>query len=124
MAVQLEVLKTFDDARGSAFEPIGSDALATQRNVHVVLTAPGHVRGNHLHHRGTEQLVLRGPARLVTEEGEHREEHEVAAGVVMRVTLGPGVAHAVQNTGDEPMLIVSFGTEPFDPANTSPRRLL
>lgn len=124
MTVQIEELKAFEDARGSAFEPVSGDALAGYRNVHVVLTEPGHVRGNHRHLRGTEHLVVRGPARLVTEEGDERQVRDVPAGVVVRVTLGPGVAHAVENTGHAPMLIVSFGTEPFDPKNTEARKLL
>ncbi len=124
MTIEFEVLETFDDARGTAFEPVGSEALAGFRNVHVVLTEPGHVRGNHRHARGVETLIVRGPALLVTDEGGARETREIAQDQVVRVRLGPGVAHAVKNTGDRPMLIVSFGTEPFDPTNTERHVLL
>ncbi len=124
MAIEIEVLESFDDPRGTAFEPVGGEALAGFRNVHVVLTAPGHVRGNHRHLRGEETLIVRGPALLVTEEGGARETHAIARDQVVRVRLGPGVGHAVQNTGDQPMLIVSFGTEPFDPTNTERHVLL
>ncbi len=124
MAVEFELLQTFDDPRGSSFDPIEGAALVDHRNVHVVLTASGHVRGNHLHHRGIERLVVRGPALVATEDEDGRVEREIAAGVVARITLGPGVAHAVKNTGEATMLIVSFGTEPFDPKNTSPKKLL
>lgn len=121
--MEIEVISGFADARGVAFEPVNSDMLAGCRNVHVVLTEPGHVRGNHRHHRGTEHLVVRGPALLVVHDGA-REEREVAAGEIVRVTLGPGVAHAVKNTGEGTMLITSFGTEAFDPTNTERVALL
>lgn len=124
MAIEFEVLETFDDARGAAFEPVGGEALAGFRNVHVVLTEPGHVRGNHRHPRGSETLIVRGPALFVAEDGGARETREIAEDQVLRVRLGPGVAHAVKNTGDRPMLIVSFGTEPFDPTNTERHPLL
>lgn len=124
MTIELEVLETFADPRGTAFEPVGAEALGGFRNVHVVLTEPGHVRGNHRHPRGTETLIVRGPALLVAEDGGARETHAIAPDQVVRVRLGPGVAHAVKNTGDNPMLIVSFGTEPFDPTNTERHVLL
>lgn len=124
MSVDIEIVQTFDDPRGAAFEPIAGAALAEHKNVHVVLTEPGHVRGNHVHHRGVERLLVRGPALLAVEDEGGRVERVVVPGEVVRVTLGPGVAHAIRNTGDGPMLIVSFGTEPFDPTNTSPRKLL
>ena len=115
--MEIEAISCFADARGVAFEPVNLDMLTGYRNVHVVLTEPGHVRGNHRHLRGTEHLVVRGPALLVVDDGT-REEREVAAGEILRVTLRPGVAHAVKNTGEGTMLITSFGTESFDPTNT------
>lgn len=116
--MHLETLTTFDDARGASFEPVAGADLARYRHVHVVWTRPGHVRGNHRHRRGAETLVVRGPALLVTEEGPERETHEVEAGRVVRVEVPAGVAHAILNTGAEPMLIVSFSDAPHDPADT------
>lgn len=124
MTVQIEELTTFDDPRGSTFEPVDETTLASSRNVHVVVSGPGHVRGNHAHLRGTEALIVRGPARVVLEDDGVRSEHAVERGRVVRFLLPAGVAHAVQNTGVEPMVLVSFGTEPHAPHNTVPRRLL
>ena len=86
------------------------------RNVHVVLTEPGQVRGNHRHFRGDEQITVCGPALARWREGDELHEREIPEGTVRRFTFGPGVAHAFKNTGAGQMVIVSFNTEPHDPA--------
>jgi UDP-2-acetamido-2,6-beta-L-arabino-hexul-4-ose reductase len=40
-------VESFSDARGLVVEPLMPDLLSGQRNVHIVLTQPGCVRGNH-----------------------------------------------------------------------------
>lgn len=122
--VQVEELPQWRDPRGTTFEPVDAAVLACARNVHVVLNAPGHVRGNHVHHRGTEWLVVSGPALVAWELQGERVTHEVPADVVMRFTFPAGVPHAVHNRGEQTMVLVSFGTEPYDPSNTSPHPLL
>jgi dTDP-4-dehydrorhamnose 3,5-epimerase-like enzyme len=115
--LRVERLPLRADHRGAVTEPLRPDELPAQRNVHVVLTAPGQVRGNHRHRRGTEVLTVYGPALVRTREpGGDVLDHPVADGEAVRFTIPPGVAHAVRNTGDHPMLIVAFNTEPHDPA--------
>jgi dTDP-4-dehydrorhamnose 3,5-epimerase-like enzyme len=115
--VLVETLRTHADARGSVFEPLEPDGFAAQRNCHVVLTAPGEIRGNHYHPRGTEVLTVVGPARVRAKEGGEVTDTDVPAGQVMRFTFPPGVAHAIRNTGGAPMLIVAFNTVEHDAAN-------
>jgi dTDP-4-dehydrorhamnose 3,5-epimerase-like enzyme len=117
-AVTVEDLTVHADARGSVYEPLGPDALPAQRNVHVVLTEPGAVRGNHVHPRGTEILTVQGPALVRVREGEETRDVEVPPARVYRFTIPPDTPHAVQNTGSAPMLLVSFVDVPHDPANT------
>ena len=105
------------DARGGVFEPLGGGAFAAQRNVHVVLTEPGAVRGNHRHLRGTETLTVMGPALVRTRQDGEVVDTEVPAGEAFRFTIPPGVAHAIRNTGTEPIVLVSFNTEAHDPEN-------
>jgi UDP-2-acetamido-2,6-beta-L-arabino-hexul-4-ose reductase len=103
------------DARGLVLEPIGPDTLPRQRNAHLVLTAPGCIRGNHYHERGTEVAVVLGPALVrIREDGAIRDV-PVTAGQAYRLTIPPGVSHAFRNTGGETMLIVCFNTEAHDP---------
>jgi len=112
-----ELIRNARDARGLVFEPIGGATIAAQRNVHVVLTEPGGIRGNHVHHHATEITVVLGPALVrLREDGQVREVN-VPAGETWRFTLPPGVSHAFQNSGSQPLLLVAFSTSAFDPAN-------
>lgn len=104
------------DARGSVFEPLDPDAIGGQRNAHVVLTGPGHVRGNHYHTRGTEVLTVRGPALVRYREAGETEDVEVAEGDVVAFHFPANVPHAVQNTGSGEGLIVAFRDVEHDPA--------
>jgi dTDP-4-dehydrorhamnose 3,5-epimerase-like enzyme len=98
------------DARGLVLEPIGPEALPLQRNVHLVLTAPGGVRGNHYHRRGTEVTVVLGPALVRYRDEDEVRDFHVPEGRAYRLTIPPGVAHAIQNAGPGPMVLVGFNT--------------
>lgn len=121
-AVRIESVKTHRDARGSLFEPLNDTELAAQRNVHVVLTQPGEVRGNHRHASAVEMTTVVGPCLVrLTESGVIRDL-EVPAGETWRFTIPPGVAHAYRNTGREAMVLISFSTEVHDPAASDTTR--
>lgn len=113
--VEVTRLEQFRDQRGAAYEPLAAGALAEQRNVHVVITEPGHVRGNHVHRRATEILTLQGPALVRYREGEQEHDVEVPAGEAMAFRFPTGVPHAILNTGAEPNVIVAFKDRPYDP---------
>ena len=114
--VTIDVLRVFQDARGLLFEPMGAE-FGEYHNVHVVLSAPGVVRGNHFHPRGTEVSSVSGPTLVrYREDGQLRDVH-VPAGQVWRFTFPPGVAHAVRNEGDTPTVLAAFNTEVHDPDN-------
>ena len=104
------------DARGLVLEPVGPDDLPCQKNVHLVLTEPGCVRGNHFHERGTEITVVLGPALLRYREGGGVRDFIVPEGEAYRATIAPGVAHAFQNTGKGRMIVLGFNT-----VRTTPR---
>jgi UDP-2-acetamido-2,6-beta-L-arabino-hexul-4-ose reductase len=105
------------DARGLVLEPLGPEALPSQRNAHLVLTGPGHVRGNHYHRRGTEVAVVLGPALVRLRDADGLRSYPVETGRAVRFTFPPGVPHAMLNTGDAPMVILSFNTDAHDPAS-------
>jgi dTDP-4-dehydrorhamnose 3,5-epimerase-like enzyme len=113
----VEAVHCFRDSRGIVFEPVGAEILSGQRNVHVVLTEPGGVRGNHVHHRSDEIAVLIGPALVRVREDGTVRDIPVPDGETLRFTIPAGVSHAFQNTGTKPMLLVAFNTTAFDPAN-------
>ena len=116
MPIEVKTLRCSADPRGWLFEPLDDEELARQRNVHVVLTRPGQVRGNHVHHRTTEWLSVAGPALVrVRVEGEV-QDYSVPGGEAHRFTIPPEVAHAIRNTGTEWGLCVSFTDQVHDPA--------
>jgi UDP-2-acetamido-2,6-beta-L-arabino-hexul-4-ose reductase len=120
--VLVEQLRRATDARGQVFEPLDAMGLAAQRNVHVVLTYPGHVRGNHFHDAGTEVTAVLGPARVRYRQGTEITTIDVPSDEVWRFSFPPGVTHAFQNTGDAPLIIVSFNSLPHDPGKADTTR--
>jgi UDP-2-acetamido-2,6-beta-L-arabino-hexul-4-ose reductase len=116
--VRVEPVNVHRDARGWVFEPIGPSEFASQRNAHLVLSEPGAVRGNHYHVRGTEVMVVVGPSLVRYREPDGRVvDLEVGASEMVRLTIPPGRAHAVQNTGSSATVSIAFNTEAHDPAS-------
>ena len=114
---RVEVLSGFTDERGLVFEPLRPSEFTHQQNAHVVLTQPGCIRGNHFHPRGTEICVIKGPALVRIREDSKILDFDVISGEVKRFLFPPGVAHAIQNTGEELLLLISFNTIAHDPAS-------
>ena len=114
--ITIETVSFPTDARGLVLEPLGPDDLPRQRNVHLTLTAPGALRGNHYHERGTEVTVVLGPALARYRDGDEVRNLHVPAGLAYRFTIPPGLAHAFQNTGEAPMVLIGFNTVPHDSA--------
>ena len=78
--------------------------------------APGSQQGVHAH-PASEQVyvIVRGRGMMTVGE----EEKEVSAGTL--VLVPPGAAHAILNTGDEPLVFVSATVPPFEmPPKGSP----
>lgn len=122
-SVRIEPVPAHRDPRGALFEPIDDVALARQRNTHVVLTAPGFVRGNHLHRVGTEITVVVGPAFVRLREAGVTRDVEVPDGEAWRFTIPPGVVHAYRNPGPGTMLLIAFNTELNDAQNPDVERV-
>ena len=120
--VVIERLRRASDPRGYVYEPLRDGEFAAQRNVHVVITEPGAVRGNHFHPTGTEITAVSGPARVRIKQGGDTQTHDIPDGETWRFTFPPGVVHAFQNTGTAPLVIVSFNSLPHDPANPNTQR--
>ncbi len=117
MQVLVDKIGIHRDRRGVVFEPLEPDALCAQRNVHVVISQPGVVRGNHRHRLGVETVVVYGPALVRFREGEETAEQVVADGTPVRFTIAAGISHAFRNIGDRPNLLVCFNTSFHDREN-------
>jgi dTDP-4-dehydrorhamnose 3,5-epimerase-like enzyme len=120
--VVVQSVKTHRDARGSLFEPLTDAELTGQKNVHVVLTQPNEVRGNHVHRTAVETTSVVGPCLIRLKEDGKIRDLEVPAGETWRLTIPPGVVHAFRNTGESMMVLVSFSTNLHDPAGSDTLR--
>ncbi len=122
MEIQHEIIRAARDARGMVFEPLGAGELAAQRNVHVVVTRPGEVRGNHYHKEATEIFAVVGPALVRVRIDGAIRAFEVPDGEAQRFTIPPGVSHAIRHGGTAPAVLVSFSTRPHDPLDPDTHR--
>lgn len=113
----IEPLATHRDVRGSLFEPLNEAELGRQKNVHVVMSEAGAVRGNHFHRESTEMTAVQGPCLVRLKEAGAIRDVEVPPGETWRFTIPAGVVHAFRNTGAGPMVLVSFNSSVHDPAN-------
>jgi dTDP-4-dehydrorhamnose 3,5-epimerase-like enzyme len=118
----LQSVKTFRDPRGTLFEPLTDDELLAQKNVHVVLTQPNEVRGNHSHKTAVETTTVVGPCLVRLKEAGEIRDIDVADGELLRLTIPPGVVHAFRNTGDSAMVMVCFSTNLHDPKGADTER--
>ena len=117
MSLEMDHLMVRSDARGFVFEPLELELIASQRNVHVVISKPGVIRGNHYHLNGTEIITVVGPALVRIREDGKLRDIEILDKKVYRFTFPPKVPHAIKNTGDRPNVIVAFNTCEHDPQN-------
>jgi dTDP-4-dehydrorhamnose 3,5-epimerase-like enzyme len=120
--VVVQSVKTHRDARGSLFEPLSDAELAGQKNVHVVLTQPNEVRGNHVHRTAVETTSVVGPCLIRLKEDGSIRDLDVPAGEIWRLTIPAGVVHAFRNTGESMMVLVSFSTNLHDPTGSDTQR--
>lgn len=113
--VRNRTIKQISDIRGFVFEPLDGDDLVRQKNVHVVLSRPGAVRGNHYHKVGTEVLAICGPALVKIKKGRQTEELTIAEDTICQIQIPPMVSHAIQNTGRTDSFLIAFNTQSHDP---------
>ena len=106
----IKKMNMFRDQRGVVFEPVDQQTLALQQNVHVVISHPGSVRGNHRHHKGTETIAVTGPALVRWRDGDGVNDVRVPEGGALCFVFPPGVAHAIKNSGDQPNFLIAFNT--------------
>ncbi len=115
MSYEMEDLLVHADERGVVFEPVDAGMIASQRNVHVVTSHPGVVRGNHYHLQGTETIAVAGPALIRVRDGGELRDILVSDGKIYRFVFPPGMPHAMKNTGVGLNILVAFNTVEHDP---------
>jgi UDP-2-acetamido-2,6-beta-L-arabino-hexul-4-ose reductase len=117
MPVTYEQLRVISDSRGYVFEPLLAKALRIQKNVHIVVSGPGVVRGNHYHLKGEETIAIMGPALVRFRENGQTKDMEIPEGQVYRFFFPPEIPHAIKNIGNRPTVLAAFNTIEHDPQN-------
>ena len=119
-------LPKFEDERGFLIEFLKNSELADDKKVfgQIYLTTirPGCVRGNHYHlHKEEHFALMSGRALVIVEDVDTKERREVeldASGErILKIRVGPGVAHAIKNTDDRDVVLCSYTNEEYDPDN-------
>ncbi|MEQ9483878.1 polysaccharide biosynthesis C-terminal domain-containing protein [Coleofasciculus sp. F4-SAH-05] len=93
--------------------------------VYLTLAVPGQNRGGHYHVKAHEWFtVVQGSALVSLADTSTHEQREMTLTATEPVTLvvPPGIAHIFRNPPDshEPMLLVAYSDELYDPADTIP----
>lgn len=114
MKIEHSPLTTITDERGVLFEPLSAEEIANYKNVHIVISNPGVVRGNHYHRKGKETLAVTGPSVVRYRLNGKNVDVTVPENRVYRFTFPPLVAHAIKNIGSRPNLLIAFNTMEHD----------
>ena len=128
--IQITELPNHGDQRGFSFT-IPADALRFLErinDIHVASLLPEAIRGNHFHRRRREILVLTyaGDWSFHWDEGPGTPVQERSfdgRGAVL-IMISPGASHAVRNDGYEPLTLMAASSEPYDPKDSVPRRVI
>ncbi len=114
MRVIIEQIELKIDSRGCIFEPLDPADISNQRNVHIVLTQPGCVRGNHYHKRGAEVITVFGSTLVRFRDQHSIQDVAVSENQAIRFVIPQGVSHAFKNTGSQTTVMVAFNTVVHD----------
>lgn len=128
--VGIFTLSDSGDLRGSSFPvPVAwARFLPSTVDLHATTLRPGHVRGNHYHRNRREVIIVihrsgwtlhwdRGPGT----DAEARVFH--GPGAVL-LTVDPGAAHAIENSGAEELVTLGITDGVYDPADTVRKELI
>jgi dTDP-4-dehydrorhamnose 3,5-epimerase len=113
-------ITSFEDARGSLKKVFQQNRLEGDyvREVYLLYTRRGGVRGNHYHRVTLEYFtVVSGRARVFLQDlpGGPVRQYTVDGADNQVIKVPPGVAHAFRNDGEEPLVLLALSTREYDP---------
>ena len=113
--VSVEPLTVFSDARGDL---IKANPGPVDGEVYVITVVPGASRGHHRHHRMGEVFVALSGTGVVGVTDGTRTEHVPLTN--QRVRVGPGLGHAIFNTGADTLIVLAAAERIHDPDDVEP----
>jgi oxalate decarboxylase/phosphoglucose isomerase-like protein (cupin superfamily) len=120
--IEVDSREDAGDPRGLAFA-VPENALAALggvADVHLMTVRPGAVRGNHFHARKREVLVVLHQDEWElhwSEPGGAPQCRTFRGTGGVSLTVQPGVAHAIRNTGTADLTVAGLSPLPFDADN-------
>jgi oxalate decarboxylase/phosphoglucose isomerase-like protein (cupin superfamily) len=129
MAVKIVPIQTIRDDRGMRFSAPAElwNFLGVVTELHVVMLEPGTVRGNHVHARAKEGVIIEaaGEWELAWQlSADSVPERTMVAAGVWLVCYPPGVAHAFRNHGNTPLRLNCFMDMPLDKMQPDQQRCI
>ena len=128
--IQITELSDRGDARGFSFT-VPAEALVfvgRMADVHLASTKPWAVRGNHYHLRRRQAIMVLPGTKWSLHwddgEGSAAQHRGFDGDRSVLVLLPTGASIAVRNDGDSDLWIVTISSEPYDPADSIPRKVL
>jgi UDP-2-acetamido-2,6-beta-L-arabino-hexul-4-ose reductase len=94
--------------------------------VYVTSARPGESKGHHFHRRMGEWFsVVQGRGLLLLRDTGSGQTREIAFGSEhpRSIYVPAGVAHAIQNVGEETLICVAWAEREHDPADVVPCQL-
>ncbi|HET6179775.1 MAG TPA: hypothetical protein VFE61_22830 [Candidatus Sulfotelmatobacter sp.] len=128
--VRILELDNRGDARGFSFT-VPAEALTfvgSMKDIHLALTKPGAIRGNHYHLRRREAILVQPGSRWSLhwdeEKGATAQHREFDGGSAVLVLIEPGASHAVRNDGAAELWLTAISSEAYDPAESVARKVV
>jgi mannose-6-phosphate isomerase-like protein (cupin superfamily) len=113
------------DEEGGWLFSFPEDVDIDLKSLHIVVTEPGQIRGNHVHPTRVEYLFFFGGRGVFAweEKGNIREVDVGESGHLIKIAAG--TKHAFQNTGEAPAYILACkGPSKSVAADTIPAQVL
>jgi len=127
--VRIVEQRRHEDARGFVQKILTArqaDGHPPAGEVYVTSALPGESKGHHFHRRMGEWFsVVQGRGLLLLRDAGSGESREIEFGVEQprSIYVPAGVAHAIQNVGEEILICVAWAEREHDPADVFPMRL-
>lgn len=116
---EIKNLTAHTDSRGWLVEMVKKSEITEDiRQIYIATIEPSSVRGNHYHKERVEWFfVICGQAEICLEDIKTKEKKiiETSAANPQRLTVFPGIAHAIANRGDQAVYLASAQNNLFDP---------
>ncbi|MFC1568958.1 hypothetical protein ACFL4L_01870 [bacterium] len=118
--MKIQILEHTGDARGWLYQlqQESHEFIGEIREMHMASIKPGSIRGNHLHLRKKEMLVMmvEDTCQLYWKLPEKLEPKiETFNKGTIVIEIEPGTAHAIYNNGQKDLIINSYSDTPYSP---------